>query len=260
MTSVAPRSEARGGRWVHLQGAANVRDLGGLPTLDGRRTTYGVLLRADNLQGLTPEDVRLLVGDLGVRTVVDLRTDGERTREGPGPLASEDVDHHHHSLVPEDGTRLPESDERILPDRTEQRPEDVYLGYLDDAATEIADAVRALATGEGAAIFHCAAGKDRTGVLAALMEGAVGVTREGILVDYLATAEVLPAVMARLSASPTYADDVADTPLDAHLPRVEVMTGVLDALDAGWGGPRGWLLAHGLDEATLDALERRLVG
>ena len=61
-------------RWIALQGAANVRDLGGLPLRGGGATAPGVLLRADNLQGLTARDVHRLVGELGVRAVVDLRT------------------------------------------------------------------------------------------------------------------------------------------------------------------------------------------
>ena len=78
----------------------NVRDVGGLPTVDGRRTRPGVLVRADNLQSLTERDVHRLVDELGVRTVVDLRTTGERHLEGPGPLEGR-VALHHLTLIPE---------------------------------------------------------------------------------------------------------------------------------------------------------------
>ena len=93
-------------RWIALQGAANVRDLGGLPLGGGGTTAPGVLLRADNLQGLTASDVRRLVGDLGVRAVVDLRTEVEVELEGPGPLMREErVEIHHRSLMPEFGAQ-----------------------------------------------------------------------------------------------------------------------------------------------------------
>ena len=75
-------------RWVDLDGAANVRDLGGLEVAGGGRTAPGVLLRSDNLQGLTGDDVGHLVGDRGVRVVIDLRTGVEVELEGPGPLAA----------------------------------------------------------------------------------------------------------------------------------------------------------------------------
>ena len=91
-------------RWIALQGAANVRDLGGLPLRGGGATASGVLLRADNLQGLTARDVRRLVGDLGVRVVVDLRSEVEVELEGPGPLVGEErVEIRHRSLLPEVG-------------------------------------------------------------------------------------------------------------------------------------------------------------
>ena len=97
-------------RWIALQGAANVRDLGGLALRGGGATAPGVLLRADNLQGLTARDVGHLVGDLGVRAVVDLRTGVEVELEGPGPLVAEErVEIRHRSLMPEfrraDGSR-----------------------------------------------------------------------------------------------------------------------------------------------------------
>ena len=71
--------------WIDLEGAVNVRDLGGLPTEDGSHTAVGRLLRADNLQELSPSDVRRLVQDLGLTLVVDLRSSAELESEGPAP-------------------------------------------------------------------------------------------------------------------------------------------------------------------------------
>lgn len=248
-------------RWLRLEGAVNVRDLGGLPTLDGRRTAHGVLLRSDNLQDLTPADVEVLHERLGVRTVVDLRTAGEAAREGATPLHALGVDHRQHSLVPEVlAAGDPALDARVLPDRTGMLPLQVYRGYLEEASDAVVAAVRVLADpAAGTTVFHCAAGKDRTGVVAALVESAVGVTREAVLADYLLTAERVPAIVARLASSATYAADVTGRPLSGHFPQPETMAGILDLLDTEWGGARGWLLAHGLTEAELASLERRLL-
>lgn len=99
------QSERTGG-WVHLYGAVNVRDLGGLPTEDGRVTRPHRLLRADNLQDLTEADVRLLVDDFGVRQVLDLRTSAEIELEGPGPITREPaVAVRAFTLYPEAGRR-----------------------------------------------------------------------------------------------------------------------------------------------------------
>src|SRR5216683_3287361 len=72
--------------WIELEGAVNVRDLGGLPTEDGRNTVGARLLRADNLQELSASDIERLVSDFGVTTVVDLRSSTELESEGPAPL------------------------------------------------------------------------------------------------------------------------------------------------------------------------------
>ena len=72
--------------WIDLEGAVNVRDLGGLPTVDGGSTVHRRLLRSENLQELSPADIARLVKEIGVTTVVDLRTTGELEVEGPAPL------------------------------------------------------------------------------------------------------------------------------------------------------------------------------
>ena len=71
--------------WIDLDGAVNVRDLGGLPTDDGRQTAPGVLLRSDNLQDLSPADVATLVDGIGLTTVVDLRSNAETELRGTRP-------------------------------------------------------------------------------------------------------------------------------------------------------------------------------
>ena len=94
--------------WIDLDGTANTRDVGGLPTTDGRRTVSRRLLRSDNLQDLSAEDVRRLVDDYGVRTVADLRADIEVRAGGPGPMTREPlVAVEQLSLFPERSRRAP---------------------------------------------------------------------------------------------------------------------------------------------------------
>ena len=89
-------------RWIELDGVVNMRDVGGLPTRDGRETLPGRLIRSDNLQDLSEGDVRHLVEELGVTDVVDLRSHVEHEVTGAGPLRSTPLTHHHHSLLRED--------------------------------------------------------------------------------------------------------------------------------------------------------------
>src|SRR3954454_16784999 len=97
-------TSTRTGRWVRLDGTTNMRDLGGLPTTDGERTLPGRILRSDNLQTLSEDDVRRLVKEMGLREVIDLRTTAEILLEGRGPLRDvSEVTHRHFTLLPERG-------------------------------------------------------------------------------------------------------------------------------------------------------------
>jgi protein-tyrosine phosphatase len=254
--------------WIALEGAANARDAAGLRRDDGGVVPAGRLLRSDNLQGLTEGDVRTLVEVLRLRTVIDLRTGAEL--EGPGPLTRvDDVTIEHRSLYPESGGRtdldaetvVPWTDAAAHPDHEDEPPTvRAYLGYLHRRPDSIVAAVRSIAVppADGAVLVHCAAGKDRTGIVVALALDAAGVAREEVVADYLATDERIHAIVARLSSSPTYAHEVHPEHVDLHRPRVGAMDRILELLDARHGGSAAWLAEHGLTDAELTALRARL--
>jgi protein-tyrosine phosphatase len=243
-------------RWLALEGLDNVRDVGGLPLRDGGHTRAGVLLRSASLHYVTPADVEHLVDAVGLRLVLDLRTRGEVDRDGPTAVARAGVETVWLSLIPEDGEALPWADEDIDPVlRT-------YRGYLSQRGENVVAAVRRLATADGPALVHCAAGKDRTGVLVALVLDAIGVQRRAVLADYVLSAEHVPALFRRWNAESGEPLPADFTP---HLPRAEVMAAVLSRLDAehgagGTGGAAGWLRANGLDDDSLERLRTRLTG
>jgi protein-tyrosine phosphatase len=274
-------TSTRTGRWVRLDGTTNTRDLGGLPTTDGGRTAPGRILRSDNLQTLSEDDVRRLVHEIGLREVIDLRTTAEILLEGRGPLRDVgEVTHRHFSLLPERGHHtdvfaveeddarpdLPEDwGESLLPRQVaahdEGEPPAVrsYLGYLGQRADNVIAALRALtATGDGASVVHCAAGKDRTGVVCALALAVAGVGHDDIVADYAMTAEVIDALVAKLAASPTYAEDMVSRDVASHTPRAETMDRVLALLDERHGGPAGWLETHGFGADEQAKLRSRL--
>ena len=244
-------------RWLALEGLDNVRDVGGLPLRDGGQTRPGVLLRSASLHYLTPGDVEHLVDVLGLRLVLDLRTRREVDRDGPTAVARAGVETVWLSFLAEDGDPLPEADDDLDPMVHN------YLGYLSQRGENVVQAVRRLAAPDaGPALVHCAAGKDRTGVLVALVLDAVGVQRSAVLADYMLSAEQVPAMFRRWT---TAAGEPMPADLTPHLPRVEVMATLLARLDAEHGsgeagGAAGWLRANGLDDADLDRLRGRLTG
>ncbi|GAB3305742.1 tyrosine-protein phosphatase [Geodermatophilus aquaeductus] len=278
MTSTSP-DDLRTGRWLRLDGTTNTRDLGGLPTTDGGTTAFGRVLRSDNLQTLSDDDVRRLVEDLHLRDVIDLRTTAEVLLEGRGPLrAVEGVTHRHFSLLPERGhhtdvfaveeDEVPELPtgwaETLLPRQTteadEVEPPAVrsYLGYLHHRPENVLAALRTIASGDGAAVVHCAAGKDRTGVVAMFTLAAAGVPDEEIVADYAMTADVIDALVAKLRQSPTYAEDMTRREVAVHTPRAETMRRLLEILGERHGGPLGWLEEHGFGAGEQAALRARL--
>ena len=134
-----------------------------------------------------------------------------------------------------------------------------YLAYLRDRPDNIVASLRTIADADGAVVVHCAAGKDRTGVVVALALSAVGVPRERIVADYAASAERMEPLLARLKASDTYRDDLNSRPDDSHRPRPETMRSFLAHLDRHDGGPLGWLAGAGFGPADVARLRSRLV-
>ena len=264
--------------WIDLEGAVNVRDVGGLPTVDGRTTKPGVLLRADNLQDLTESDVTRLVEDLHLQTVVDLRSSGEVHLTGPGPLKGAGVAHHQLSLIPEwDGEPDEAEVERALEDAVAARalpalparprqkdPTDLgdhYLGYVREAGGNVARALRVLSDpGSGTTLVHCAAGKDRTGVIVALALSLVGVPRDAVVADYVRSAERIEQIHARLVRTDAYGPGLANVDPADMTPVASSMEAFLDAVDRDYGGAHGLAMSLGVEEEAVARLGVRLVG
>ncbi|MEU6644897.1 tyrosine-protein phosphatase [Saccharomonospora sp. NPDC046836] len=251
--------------WLELEGAVNIRDIGGLPTDDGGSTARNRLLRADNLQDLSQTDVAYLVGTIGLSTVVDLRTASEVASEGPGPLTKYDhVAHVHHSLLPDHARDATQPDALLTQRREDRERYDGdhmsahYLGYVEQRPDSIVGALRAIAGSPGAALVHCAAGKDRTGVIVAFALSVAGARRDAIVRDYAATAERIEAILERLLATTTYAADVAKVSLDRHTPRPESMAEFLEQVDARYGGVHEWLQANGFTADETAGLRAKL--
>ena len=231
-----------GGRVLRLAGADNVRDLGGLPARDGRITRRGRIFRGELLPSLLDEDVETLVRRAGLRTVVDLRTRAE-IRHHPGDWLRHGVAWVNAPL------RL--GGFGPVPDAGDDHVEG-YIGFLMGRPQAIVLAAETLmADGSHPALFHCAAGKDRTGVICALLLDVLGVEREAIGADYALTGAGLPGVFRRLVGLEPYRGTLAGADPADHIPHAETITAFLDQLDARSGGAEAWLVAHGVDPSLI---------
>ncbi|MEI8238823.1 MAG: tyrosine-protein phosphatase [Actinomycetota bacterium] len=170
-------------RLVQLDAVHNFRDMGGYPTYDGHTTRWGRLFRADGLYRLTGIDLDR-VRELGLHTVIDLRTAAEVDERGTFPHLEHPVHFHHVPII--DETWNPE--DVVDTDDAAEFLETAYVAMLEEGPDRFAQAIRTLCVpGAFPAVFHCAAGKDRTGMLAMLLLGAVGVEDDYIIADYALT-------------------------------------------------------------------------
>lgn len=232
----------------------NLRDLGGTALPGGAVLASGVLYRSDAPRA----------GDAGEdgmewppRTVVDLRSAEELGAVHPLAPGGADV------------VALPLSSQAGIENLLEaprgalDNLAALYVGMLLERAPEIVRATALLAEAPAPVLVHCAAGKDRTGTLIAVVLLAVGVDEEAVVADYLQTGERMEGVLARLVADPEFVDGEAQVRrLLAERPELlgvsePAIRAVLAHLEAAGGAAR-WLVEHGLSERQLELLRARL--
>jgi protein-tyrosine phosphatase len=237
-------------------GCINVRDLGGLPTEDGRVTRFGAVVRADNVRGLSDEGWQALT-DYGIRTIVDLRWQFELDEDPPREL---DLDVVHIPLL-EGRDRVAPIDELAAPitDSIEWR-RIVYLEFIERFKHRFSEAVTAVANAEeGGVLVHCAGGVDRTGMLAALMLRVARVSIDDIADDYgISERNWAPRLPEWIEQAPDEAERTRREMLGTMSPRS--MAAVIGEVEARYGAVRDYLEQSGVSRTALDRIRERLVG
>jgi len=241
--SIGPWLDSRAvNRTIDLDGCVNFRDLGGYPTRGGRSLRWRLLFRSDALHALTPTDVSTLRDELSLSDIVDLRSTFELSNEGRGPLEREPIAFHHNPLFDGDPKR---ADSRAAQGMSlGQR----YVGLMQAAQEKIVRAIRLLAWAERGAVYHCAAGKDRTGVISAVVLGALDVDDELIVADYALSAERIDEIIARVMSMKGYQDTLIDMPEDTLHAKPESMRIVLELAGEKWGSMTDYLREGGFTD------------
>lgn len=239
------------------QSTVNWRDVGGLRTTTGDVVRHGRLFRSDTLQDLTAEDVEVITGRLGVRTVIDLRLRDEAAAEGSGPLAAhERVRHYNLPLVGswshDPGVPLSAGADRCA------------VGYsiscLEQSAAALTTSISMLTVPRALpAIVHCAAGKDRTGVVIAFVLSMLGVPDAAIATEYAKSTPRIPAILERLSTKPTYAAHPAGLRPEVNRTRPQSMRAVLALVRDRYGSVEAYLRDHGMAADAPEALREALL-
>ena len=242
-------------RALQWEGCLNVRDLGGVPLEHGGETRYGTLVRADNIRRLSDEGWRSLA-DHGVVRIVDLRWPEELDEDPPRDVHADVV---HVSLL---GTLDVDYKDDIADYMAADDPAGYwassYTAILDEFHQNFGRALAAIADApDGVVLFHCAGGKDRTGLVAALLLRLAGASIDDIAADYSLSE-------ANLNAGPRpWVESAPNETVRAQREFMQqtppaAMARALTALEERFGDVRSYLRAAGLSDSQLAQLEARL--
>ncbi|NEA64817.1 tyrosine-protein phosphatase [Streptomyces sp. SID12488] len=245
MTQQVPSTEPE------LGGVRNFRDVGGLPTVDGRRVAHGRLFRSGHLAHATDEDAAFL-GSLGLHTIFDFRNSADIGLEGPDvelpgvrnvniPLSDPAHGAEFWKMV-RDGD-LDELRSLLADGKGEQRMINSYREIVRDRTAEHSRMLHALAEDSVPALMHCAAGKDRAGLSIAVTLLAVGVERDAIVADYMESNAQHRRYRVRRngSAAKAYSPEVLELLNPLFGTRPEYLTSAMETVEETWGGVDSYL-------------------
>ncbi len=238
-------------RVVPFEQVFNFRDLGGYHSADGHMVRWRTLFRADGVHRLTIDDI----APLGVRTVLDLRTPGEI--EERGRFTHDSVGYHHLPILESTWDRevldIEVDAPRFLADR--------YLEMTAEGGDAIARAVRIIADPDALPlVFHCAAGKDRTGVIAAIVLDLLGVSDDDIAGDYSLSRLGMDRFRAWIIETyPGAADAMSDQPQAFLAAPAEAMHLFLAGLRARHGSVHEYVASLGVPDDVFDAVRKNLL-
>ncbi|WP_051297913.1 tyrosine-protein phosphatase [Brevibacterium album] len=255
--TAASGSEAFSAPRIPVSGTFNFRDLGGHRTADGRRIATGRLFRADGL-GRLDDSSHTLMSQLGIRSVVDLREERE-VHHLPDALGAGLFEYAHMPLL---GNRYmpldPQSPHRLV--LADHSLPGLYSAMIEGSGALFTQVITRLAEQEqGASVFHCSAGKDRTGMIAAFVLTLAGVRRDDVIADYSLTEQYLGEDFLRALGRDVASAGIAERNIMATAARPEWMADVLDRLDREFDGVEGYLAHHGLSDDVAVRLRERLV-
>ena len=261
-------------RIIKLDGPVNFRDLGGYRGMHGRSTPWRTLFRSDGLDSLTAADCAILEDHIGLGVVIDLRTEDEVNAVGSAQGTLRSAEYHHLPIM--DQTK-----HMLISVHAGRTMAELYVEMAANSGTYVAQTVRVIAQSRGPAVFHCAAGKDRTGLIAAVVLDLLGVSDQDITADYALSAAILPILRARWDLRMKEVGQAGDNPgvgtqnsattgwtsndwdragtamLSARVSTIETL---VHTLRTDHGSIEGWLRAQGLTSADLAMFRNRLLG
>ena len=241
-------------RELSIDGLVNIRSLGGMPTKDGRTVRHGRVYRSDNPKSLTDLGREHFRTTVDPSVVIDLRMSLEVEREGYD--LGEGIVLINCPMTPQSGVNQEQIDAGMCDNLIDDymRQIDVNGSYVAQALAVIADPANRVV------VIHCTAGKDRTGIVVAMLLDILGVSHELIVEDYHLTTKNMAPVIERIRNAPVFKENgLAAAPDWIFASDQITMEGFLERMTATYGGAEGWALQHGLGQVEIDLLRAELL-
>ena len=245
-------------RHIHFESVPNFRDLGGYRTRDGRTVAWRRLFRSAALHNMNDRELARLKQEIGPRAVIDLRSPRDPVKE---VTLLEEIGARYYpmpfSTWPWPGAQTPEE---AHPNATNLG--EIYLRRVCDEpfAKRIVGALEMIADrANHPLVFHCSAGKDRTGVLAAMVLLAIGIVDEDVVEDYALSAPLMQEIRARMTSDPDTGPGVKDLPDFQWEASAESMAVFLSLFRRAYGSAEAYLKAHGAGSSLVDRLKAALL-
>jgi protein-tyrosine phosphatase len=245
-------------RYIDFENVPNFRDLGGFRAKGGHKVAQRRVFRSSEFSYMTRNDFNRLTGEIGLASVIDLRSAEERERAGIGLLSETGIKFHNISFLTDGGNK--NSDEKRFTNFPNMGEFYVYLTGNKRFGQRIVEALEIIAAPENhPLVFHCAVGKDRTGLLAAFLLSGLGVADKDIIEDYAMSGPPMQVIIKRLNSKPETAGFVTRIPAYFWEAVPESMAVLLAALKKEFGSAEGYLKENSADSSLVKRLEKALL-
>jgi protein-tyrosine phosphatase len=245
-------------RHIQFESVVNFRDLGGYRTGDGRTIAWRRLFRSGELRSMTQRDFDKLTQEIGLKSVIDLRSGFELEKQGLGLLSGSGIKYRNISFIPDGGD--PKANEQRYSDFTNMGEFYIHLVKQGSFGKRIVQALEVIAGADNyPLVFHCAVGKDRTGILAAILLDILGVGDKDIIEDYAISGPFMKEIVARMEKSPEKPKDAQGLPGFFWDATPESMAVFLSSVRREYGSGRGYIRAQGADGTLFSDLEKALL-
>jgi protein-tyrosine phosphatase len=240
-------------RHIRFEAVFNFRDLGGYWTRGGQTVAWRRLFRSSELHHMTSRDIVQLKEEIRLRSVIDLRR--SRQLEPFSPLNEVGVEYYNIPLIDRG-----DDSENVYQDFSNMGEVYSYLVRHEEFGQRVIEALEIIAEPDNLPlVFHCSAGKDRTGILTAIVLGILGVTDEDIIEDYTLTATYMKELINRWNDDPKWAEVLKNVPGYIWEASPESMAFFLSTLKREYGSVRGYVEGHGAEVSLIHRLETALL-